>query len=225
MGIRHRWEMSRMVEVVVGDDADSWRSAGFTVDDDVAVIAGVRFRLVGSGGERGVHGCTVEADTPAAAGQGAYTINGFTWQVQSIGTAPDALGCAHANGVAAIQKLEICPVEAWATLTELVHVVLPPPYTAFAHRNPSGDPQHVALWRMQNMEVFEMADAMGQTVRDEMAMFFFVADNLDAAINHIGPDNMSDPFQMGEDRRGAIIKSRTGLSVRTFVCEPPPVEK
>ena len=54
-----------MVEVVVGDDADSWRSAGFTVDDDVAVIAGVRFRLVGSGGERGVLGCTVEADTPA----------------------------------------------------------------------------------------------------------------------------------------------------------------
>ena len=85
MEIRHRWETSRMVEVVVGDDPDAWRAAGFTVTDDVAVIAGVEFRLAGADSDRGVHGCTVEADTPAAADRGIYTINGFTWQVQALG--------------------------------------------------------------------------------------------------------------------------------------------
>lgn len=222
MEIRHRWETSRVVEVVIGDDPAAWRGAGFTVTDDVVVIAGVRFRLAGADGKRGVHACRVEADTPAAAEGGTHVVNGFTWHVQALGTAPEAATAAHANGVTGIQKLEICPVESWATLTSLVHVVLPPPYNAFAYRNPDGKPQHVALWRMQNMEVFEMADAMGQTVQDEMAMFFFIADDLDAATAHIGADNVSDPFEMGEGRRGAIIKSRTGLSVRTFLCEPLP---
>ena len=223
MEIKHRWETSRMVEVVVADDPAAWQAVGFDVDDaGVAVIAGVQFRLTGADEARGVTSCLIEAETAASAAGGSHTVNGFCWRVQALGTAPGAPSGAHPNGVAGIQKLEICPVETWATLTALVHRVLPPPYTAFAHRNPDGKPQHVALWRMQNMEVFEMADAMGQTVNDEMAMFFLVVDDLDQTIGHVGTENLSEPFEMGENRRAVILRKRTGLSVRTFLCEPPP---
>ena len=36
-------------EIRVGDSPDSWQSAGFTLDDDVCVVDGVRIRLGGSG--------------------------------------------------------------------------------------------------------------------------------------------------------------------------------
>tara|TARA_Y100001934_G_scaffold275208_1_gene369146 strand:- start:521 stop:1192 length:672 start_codon:yes stop_codon:yes gene_type:complete len=219
--IKHRWKPSRIVEVVVCDAPEAWRSAGFDVgEDDVAVIAGVRFRL--AGGDGGVESCRVESDTPDALAGGTHVVNGLTWHVQALGTAPEAPSGSHDNGVVGIQKLEVCPVETWVTLTELVHRVLPPPYNAFAYRNPDGNPQHVALWRMQNMEVFEMADAMGQTVNDEMAMFFLVVADLDATIARVGAENLSEPFQMAEGRRAVIVRKRAGLSVRTFLCERSP---
>ena len=40
-------------ELVVGDEPDAWRGAGFTVDDDVCRVGKVRIRLVGrAGGKR-----------------------------------------------------------------------------------------------------------------------------------------------------------------------------
>lgn len=225
MDIQHRWDTPRTVSVTVGDSPASWRSAGFDVDDNGScIIGGVDFRLKGDDGERGVHDVTFEADTPIASQNPTIDIRGLTYRVMAPGSAgaiPET--GSHQNLCTGIQKLEICPVETWYTLTQMVHRILPPPYQAFPYRNPDGNPQHVALWRMQNMEVFEMADGMGQTTRDEMAMFFLIVSDLDAAREIIGADNCTEPFPMGENRRGIVLSNKAlNLSVRTFLMEPLP---
>ena len=225
MEIQHRWETPRTVSVTVGDSPDAWRNVGFFVDDDGScVIGGVDFRLVGDDAERGVQDVTFEADTLVARDEPTINIRGLTYHVMAPGTAGDVLETPnHSNLCTGIQKLEICPVETWFTLTKMVHRILPPPYQAFPYRNPDGNPQHVALWRMQNMEVFEMADGMGQTTNDEMAMFFLIVSDLDASREMIGANNCTEPFPMGENRRGMVLSNKAlNLSVRTFMMEPLP---
>ena len=225
MEIQHRWETPRTVSVTVGDSPDAWRNVGFFVDDDGScVIGGVDFRLVGDDAERGVQDVTFEADTLVAQDEPTINIRGLTYHVMAPGTAGDVLETPdHSNLCTGIQKLEICPVETWFTLTQMVHRILPPPYQAFPYRNPDGNPQHVALWRMQNMEVFEMADGMGQTTNDEMAMFFLIVSDLDASREMIGANNCTEPFPMGENRRGMVLSNNAlNLSVRTFMMEPLP---
>ena len=225
MEIQHRWETPRTVSVTVGDSPDAWRNVGFFVDDDGScVIGGVDFRLVGDDAERGVQDVTFEADTLVAQDEPTINIRGLTYHVMAPGTAGDVLETPdHSNLCTGIQKLEICPVETWFTLTQMVHRILPPPYQAFPYRNPDGNPQHVALWRMQNMEVFEMADGMGQTTNDEMAMFFLIVSDLDASREMIGANNCTEPFPMGENRRGMVLSNKAlNLSVRTFMMEPLP---
>ena len=225
MEIQHRWETPRTVSVTVGDSPDAWRNVGFFVDDDGScVIGGVDFRLVGDDAERGVQDVTFEADTLVAQDEPTINIRGLTYHVMAPGTAGDMLKTPdHSNLCTGIQKLEICPVETWFTLTQMVHRILPPPYQAFPYRNPDGNPQHVALWRMQNMEVFEMADGMGQTTNDEMAMFFLIVSDLDASREMIGANNCTEPFPMGENRRGMVLSNKAlNLSVRTFMMEPLP---
>ena len=225
MEIQHRWDTPRTVSVTVGDSPDAWRNVGFSVGDDGScVIGGVDFRLVGDDAERGVQDVTFEADTLVAQDEPTINIRGLTYHVMAPGRAGDVLKTPdHSNLCTGIQKLEICPVETWFTLTQMVHRILPPPYQAFPYRNPDGNPQHVALWRMQNMEVFEMADGMGQTTKDEMAMFFFIVSDLDASREMIGANNCTEPFPMGENRRGMVLSNKAlNLSVRTFMMEPLP---
>ncbi len=224
MDIQHRWDAPRTVSITVGDAPESWRDAGFQVDDNGrCVIGGVVFHFVGNSADRGVHDVTFEADTPIAKDSPTIEIRGLTYHVKAPGTAGDIPETpTHTNLCTGIQKLEICPVETWYTLTQMVHRILPPPYQAFPYRNPDGNPQHVALWRMQNMEVFEMADGMGQTTEDEMAMFFLIVSDLEAARKVVGTDNCTEPFPMGDNRRGLILSNTAlDLSVRTFLMEPP----
>ena len=73
------------------------------------------------------------------------------------------------------------------------------------------------------MEVFEMADGMGQTTKDEMAMFFLIVSDLDASREVIGANNCTEPFPMGENRRGMVLSNKAlNLSVRTFMMETLP---
>jgi hypothetical protein len=219
-----------MLAVEVGDSPDAWRRAGFAVDEDGSCeIAGVDFRIVGTSGARGVLSCTIEADIPAAPQDETLVINGLTYHSRSPSGEPvPARSADHPSTVNGIQKLEICPVETWDTLTRLVHRVLPPPYNALAYKNPQGQPQNVALWRMHNMEVFEMADAMGQTEKDEMAMFFLIVSDLQAAIAAVGEANCGDVFEQSPGRKAVILsRSKLDLSVLIFLVEPapPPVEE
>ena len=86
---------------------------------------------------------TVETDTPNAVPGSTVEINGLKWHIVEKGSSSPT-PTSHPNGAIGIQKLEHNPVEAWDTLRQLVHTVLPPPRQAFKNKNPSGDDQHVA---------------------------------------------------------------------------------
>jgi hypothetical protein len=172
-------------------------------------VGGITFQLTpGSGSweyrRRGVLSLTVESDAAGAVAGSTTEINGLKWHVVAKGGAQRQV-VEHPNGAIGVQKLEHNPVEAWDTLVQLVHTVLPPPRQAFANKNPSGDAQHVALWKMEGQEVFEMADGMGHAVmqrgdpvRDEIGMLFFVTRDSSKAAAAIGAGNCSAP---GEDGR------------------------
>jgi hypothetical protein len=49
-----------LTELVVGDEADAWERAGFAVDDGATWIGGVRIRLAGGSGGRGVRSAGVD---------------------------------------------------------------------------------------------------------------------------------------------------------------------
>ena len=70
-----------------------------------------------------------------------------------------------------------------------------------------------------------MADNMGQTDKDEMAMFFLIVDDLDRAIQTAGAEHCSDPFDYAEGRKAVVLSmKKLNLSVRTFLIEPKPPE-
>ena len=208
-------------------------------EDGLCQVGAVSFHLVGVEGmaleERGVLSITVETDTPGAEPGSTHDINGLKWHVRAKGGAiPPAM--AHPNGAIGIQKLEHNPVEAWSTLTQLVHTVLPPPTRAMAWKNPSGDAQHVALWDMEGQEVFEMADGMGHAVmqrgepvpQDEIGMLFFVVADSAAAAAAIGEGKASEPAADG--RKGFALNTKElGISINVVMMmepeEPAPAPK
>ena len=200
-------------------------------EDGLCQVGAVSFHLVGEEGmaleERGVLSITVETDTPGAEPGSTHDINGLKWHGRAKGGAiPPAM--AHPNGAIGIQKLEHNPVEAWSTLTQLVHTVLPPPTRAMAWKNPSGDAQHVALWDMEGQEVFEMADGMGHAVmqrgepvpQDEIGMLFFVVADSAAAAAAIGEGKASEPAADG--RKGFALDTKAlGISINVVMMMEP----
>lgn len=92
----------RLAELEIGDPPDSWRMAGFEVDEDgYFMIADTRVHLVG-GERRGVLGMTVEGPTPHA----AIDLGGMMFTVQER-THPKAQEKWHPNGACEMSKLVI----------------------------------------------------------------------------------------------------------------------
>merc|ERR1712032_1305590 len=99
------------------------------------------------------------------------------------------------------------------------------------NKNPSGDPQHVALWRMDGQEVFEMADGMGHAVmqrgeptpQDEIGMLFFVVKDSVEAVAKIGR-HASKP---GGDRKQFGVNTKAlGISIKVMLfMEPLPARE
>jgi hypothetical protein len=85
-------------ELLVGDDPEAWRLAGFRVDeDDVCRVGTVRVRLTGSGGARHLHGWSLRGVDPATA-----DVDGVPTTVSSTDPADPA---EHPNGVTKIDHV------------------------------------------------------------------------------------------------------------------------
>lgn len=87
----------RLVEVVLGDDADAWRRAGFAVDaDGCFTVGGVLFCCTGDG--RGITRWALASDQPTA---GTADVDGLPTSWTSAGAeadpTPEVAG-RHANG-------------------------------------------------------------------------------------------------------------------------------
>jgi hypothetical protein len=81
-------------ELVLGDRPDAWEALGFTIDEGVAVVRGVRIRLTGSGG--GIAGWSLRR-----IGAGA-DLDGLPTSMSEASPAPPVV---HALGVTAVDHL------------------------------------------------------------------------------------------------------------------------
>ncbi len=97
----------RILELEIGDDADAWRAAGFTVAaDGTAQVGSVRIRLVGALGERGIRRWTISGVDDSD------SLDGLPTTVVDPHAAPDApaapvAGGSHANTVTLLDHVVI----------------------------------------------------------------------------------------------------------------------
>lgn len=89
-------------ELQVGDDAEGWRAAGFTVDGDVCPVGSVAIRLTGSAGPRGVRDWAlrgVSADRAAAFAQAEGLATRISTSAERDGLTEHAIGASRIDHV------------------------------------------------------------------------------------------------------------------------------
>lgn len=93
----------QLLELRVGDMPTAWSSAGFTVDDDIVVIDGVRIALVGSLGRRGIISAAIAGAGDAIDGLGIHS----PAPDHRSRPSPRPTGSAHPNGVTTIDHVVV----------------------------------------------------------------------------------------------------------------------
>jgi hypothetical protein len=101
--------------IVVGDEPDAWRAAGFTVDaDGTCHNATVRIRLVGRDGGKRIRGWSLRDTVPASLGDD--TIDGLVTQ---SGDDPPAEPAVHPNGTRSIDHIVLATPDSARTVAAL----------------------------------------------------------------------------------------------------------
>ena len=86
----------QLLELLVGDEPEAWAAAGFSVTDGCTVIDGVRIRLTGADGPRGIHSIAIDGV--------AGSVDGIATHVPEPG---DLVLADHPNGVTHIDHLVV----------------------------------------------------------------------------------------------------------------------
>ena len=90
-----------IAEIVVGDEPDSWRAGGFTVDDDgICRIGSVRIALVGREQGKRILSWTLRDVAPGSLDAG--TVDGLA---TALDERPAASAASHPNGVTSIDHI------------------------------------------------------------------------------------------------------------------------
>jgi hypothetical protein len=84
-------------ELLIADEPDVWRAAGFAVDEDLCEVGGVRLRLEGAGRGRGIVAWSVRD-------AGSLELDGLP---TTASAEPPAAGERHPNGVVSIDHLVV----------------------------------------------------------------------------------------------------------------------
>ena len=103
--------MPRLTEILVGDNADLWRAAGFTVADDVCQVGHVGIRFTNDLG-RGMRGWAFDESVPGDDIDGL--VSRRATEVQQIEP--------HPNGVDVIDHVVVVTPDLPRTIAELEHV-------------------------------------------------------------------------------------------------------
>jgi catechol 2,3-dioxygenase-like lactoylglutathione lyase family enzyme len=201
--------MSTIVELLVGDEADAWRSAGFAVDGDVCQIGQVRLRLAPDpDGRAGLLGWVL-AGTPT---DELSDVDGLR---TSLGEPPDTAAGDHPVGALQIDHVVVTTPDLDRTVRAIersLGLALKRTRDGDAY----GQPVRQAFFRMGEV----ILEVVGPTEPDPAggpARFFGLAvivASLDAARDRLGPELMGEAKPAVQPGRSiATIRSAAGLSV------------
>jgi hypothetical protein len=205
-------------EILVGDPAEAWTAAGFTVDDDgTCRIGTVRVRLVGRAGGKRILGWSLRDAPPARLADGA--LDGLPT------TASDALPAepaTHPNGATYIDHVVLLTPDLARTAAAIEGLGVPT--RGERDSDTYGAPMRQIFFRLGEviLELIGQPDAAGEGEPGFFGLAITVTD-LDAAGallgDHLG--TAKDAVQVG--RRIATLRHReVGMSVATALMSPEP---
>jgi len=204
-------------EIVVGDEPESWRAAGFTVDPDgTCRIGTVRVRLVGrERGKRILEWSLRDIDPGGLADAG---IDGLATTVSS---APPAESATHPNGVRSIDHVVLVSPDTDRTTAALEAVGFDVRRVRKAESY--GAPMRQTFFRAAEVII----ELVGPDEPGEGATGFFglahTVDDLDATAALLGPalGTAKDAVQPGR-RIASMRHKELGMSVATALMTPEP---
>lgn len=213
-----------IAEVRVVDDPEAWRSAGFTVGDDGAVVVGRTVIRLAAADEarfirRGITGWTL-AGTAAAAGG---TVDGLPTTIVAFPEdgSPGAGPVAHANGVIRLDHVVVLTPDLDRTTRALEAVGLAARRTREAGPGPDGVPRLQRFFRLGEaiLELVGPATPTGEG-RARFWGLAYVVDDLDVTAAALAGrlSRPRDAVQPG--RRIAALRPGAGLAVPTAFLTP-----
>jgi hypothetical protein len=198
-------------EFLIGDTADVWQAAGFSVDGDgVCRVGDVRVRLVGGGD--GIAGWTLRG----------LAVDG---DLDGIPTArSDAVAAepaTHANGVTSIDHVVLLSPDLARTVASLAAVGLQPRRERDAELG--GQPMRQVFFRLGSviLEVVGAPDVANNGPSSLWGITYVVAD-IDATAAFFGDRTLPVKDAVQPGRRITTLRHRDlGMSVRTAMISPP----
>jgi hypothetical protein len=208
-------------EIVVGDGPDSWRAAGFAVDDSGTCWLGtVRIRLVGPIGGRGIR-------TWALHGVPATTtdLDGLPTVAATRPPTGPAVGVTHPNGSRAIDHVVVATSDVDRTVEALATIGLTP--RRERSTGSYGAPMRQLFFRLGEV-ILELVGPDGPTsdrpAGHDPASFFGLAvtvGDLDAAADLLGEGMGAIKAAVQDGRRIATLRHRElSMSVAVALMSP-----
>jgi hypothetical protein len=212
-------------EVVVGDEPDAWRSAGFTVDDDgVARVGQVRVRLVGREAGKRIRTWslrlleTATLDTDPSDPERTH-IDGIP---TTASTSPLSEPAAHPNGVLLIDHVVLVTPNQQRTIAAFERVGLDARRTR--ETDTYGAPFLQTFFRAGEviLELIGPEEPNGDGPAGFFGLAFTVADlDATAALLGDGIGAVKDAVQPGR-RIGTLRHKQFDISVATALMSPGP---
>jgi hypothetical protein len=198
-------------EFLIGDTADVWQAAGFSVDGDgVCRVGDVRLRLAGGGD--GIVGWTLRG----------LAVDG---DLDGIPTSrSDALAAepaTHANGVTSIDHVVLLSPNLARTVASLAAVGLQPRRERDAELG--GQPMRQVFFRLGSV-ILEVVGAPGVANDGPSSLWgiTYVVADIDATAAFFGDRTLPVKDAVQPGRRITTLRHRDlGMSVRTAMISPP----
>ncbi|GAY14551.1 VOC family protein [Mycobacterium sp. shizuoka-1] len=198
-------------EIRIGDTADAWRDAGFSVDTGgVCRIGEVRVRLLGDGD--GILGWTLRGLPDDGPLDGIPTFRSI---------AIPAEPAAHPNGVTAIDHVVLFSTDLTRTVAALAAIGLQPRRERDAELG--GRPIRQIFFRLGSVivEVVGAPDTAGDGPSSLWGITYVVAD-IDATAAFFGDRTLPVKDAVQPGRRITTLRHEDlGMSVRTAMISPP----
>ena len=203
-------------EILVGDPANAWAAAGFSVDDDGTCRLGtVRVRLVGRQGGKRILGWSLRGALPARLAAG--TLDGLP---TTASDRPPADPARHPNGATHIDHLVLLSPDLGRTTAALASIGLEP--RGERTTDSYGAPMRQVFFRLGEviLELVGQPEATGEGEPGFFGVAVSVAD-LDATAGLLGDHLGAIKDAVQEGRRIATLRHRDlGMSVATAFMSP-----
>lgn len=220
--------MPVIAEVRVVDDPEAWRSAGFTVNGEDAVVVGRTVIRLAAEDEaratrRGIIGWTLAGATEAPAATANGTVDGLPTSIVAFpedeGSGPEP--GAHPNGVVRLDHVVVLTPDLDRTTEALEAAGLAARRTREAGAGPDGVPRLQRFFRLGEV-ILELVGPATPT-GEGCARFWglaYVVDDLDATAAVLAEriSRPRDAVQPG--RRIAALRPGAGLAVPTAFLTP-----